>query len=239
MIREQPRYDDPKGYDERHQTVLDSYLHKLWHPFIVEKTRKLSPNRTVLDLGCGTCEYTQHIKYAKMRIGIDTSRDMLEYGAKKLNGENTLLIQGDAHHIPLKSNSVDLIICIGILQYVELESVLKECGRILNYNSKFLIVTFNKWNIFNSLIRYKNCLFAKEYLKKERTLYELKKALEKTNFRIIEDNSFGMIFYVPSYLQRYGPYLWKFLDILWKPFQKSIPLGIFLYVEAEKYKSEE
>jgi SAM-dependent methyltransferase len=54
-------------------------------------------------------------------------------------------IMGDVHHIPLKNNSVDCIICTELLEHIEFpESVIKELSRILKRSGKIIIsVPFN------------------------------------------------------------------------------------------------
>ncbi len=228
------QYDDPKSYDKRFRTPLDKYSHSLWQPFITKKIEELSENKIVLDLGCGTCEYLKHTKNEKMRIGVDVSWNMLKYGAKKLEEkENTVLAQGSAYNIPLKSNSVDFIICIGLLEFVDLEKIFEECKRVLK-KGKLLIVVPNKWNMFNLVIRYKNIIRNRKHFKEERSTLELKKVAKKFNFKILEKDSFGMITYYPIWFQKVGLYMWKILEDVWKPFQDKLPLGCNLYLLVEK-----
>lgn len=229
------QYSDPKSYDNRFCTQLDKYSHALWHSFITKKIEELSRNIVVLDIGCGTCEYIKHTKNEKIRVGVDISREMLEYGAKKLEKrKNTILIRGNAYSVPLKAGSVDFVMCTGLLEFVDLDKTLKECKRVLKSNAKLLIVVPNKWNLYNIAIRYKNILRRGKHFKEEISILELKRAIKKFNFEIIEKESFGMITYCPIRFQKAGLYMWKILEEIWKPFQNKLPLGNNLYVLVEK-----
>lgn len=224
-------YDNPQAYDNRHKNVMEIYLHDIWFPFLENRIKKLSENKDVLEIGCGTCEYTKTIEDPNLLVGLDSSIEMLEHGSKKVN---CLLVQGDAHNLPFGHDSFDLIICIGLLEYVSFEKLLKESNKVLKNKGMIMIAVTNKWNPFHLLIRNYRLFKDRNYERKERSILKLRKCLKSKGYTILEEESFGMIFYSPLFLQKYSLYLWKFLDHIWKPFQKKLPLGHMLYILAQK-----
>lgn len=105
---------------------------------------------TVLDLGC--CVGTFALEYAsdeRKVIGLDLSLYGLQCG-KRLAEEQKVedrvsFINANAADIPLKDNSIDLILAEDIVEHLEpnlLHGMLKECHRILSPKGKLVIHTF-------------------------------------------------------------------------------------------------
>lgn len=85
----------------------------------------------VLEIGCGTGELS---KYIKNYNGIDISRNTCK---------STL---GDAHRLPFKDASFDLILLLDILEHTEDKIVMEEVYRVLQPNGHILItVPAFKW----------------------------------------------------------------------------------------------
>jgi len=132
---------DPNNYEKRHKRCpREAYLYKHWSRLIRKILSKYSKNRIVLDLGCGTGIYTEVIsRYSKMHIGVDLSKKMIYYAKKKRKFLN--LILADAHNLPFKDQSLDLIASIGLLEYVQKNVVMKEISRVLKRKA-LLIISF-------------------------------------------------------------------------------------------------
>ncbi len=110
----------------RTQTVLDMLK------------RHVSPASVVADLGCGPAQFAEpilesHDKY----IGLDISREMYARTAERLSSNpGASFMEGSIENIPLASDSVDGVICIGVLEYLpdnakafrEIHRVLKKGG---------------------------------------------------------------------------------------------------------------
>ena len=99
---------------------------------------------TVLDLGCGTGWFTR--KFADNErigalVGVDLSLGMLERARE--NGPGGIdWIVGDAEHLPLLSDSVDLIFSNLMIQWCDdPRAVLKECQRILRPGGFLMVST--------------------------------------------------------------------------------------------------
>jgi ubiquinone/menaquinone biosynthesis C-methylase UbiE len=90
---------------------------------------------TILDLGCGAGPVlTQLCQNEYNLIGIDYSNDMLHLAQQQL-GENVArvpLMQGECEAIPLPDDSVDCIVCLGVISYAEsITTALQEMSRVL------------------------------------------------------------------------------------------------------------
>lgn len=239
------KYNDPEGYDKRYLlNEAERYFHDRWHPFLISKIKELCKDKLVLDLGCGTCEFTQYMKDAKLVIGCDFSIHMLKCGLKKVNHQKFHLVHMDACKLSIKSEISDLIFCIGLLPYVDMNSLFEECKRVLKNNEKVMIVFPNKWNFLNLhwrlLRKIARKLGKKISSRGEYSYQEVKKSLENFGFVVKEMKCFGMVTYCPLFLQEYVKYLWILMDKIYAPFQKIFPLGSSIMIEVQKSnKSEE
>jgi len=62
------KYIDAEAYDRRGESsVLENYVLGLWQPFLKNKISQISNGRTVIDWGCGTCEYVRAATSAKKK----------------------------------------------------------------------------------------------------------------------------------------------------------------------------
>lgn len=105
---------------------------------LVKKVIHIDSVETVLDLGCGPGLYSRSFAETNENsriIGMDISWPMLKNGAKKAKErglDNICLLHGDAHHIPLKSQSIDAVCCCAALHIIpSVEHVLKELHRVI------------------------------------------------------------------------------------------------------------
>ena len=93
----------------------------------------------VADLGCGTGRWLTVLRERAIDgsvVGIDYSPAMLARAAQKLNLA-PLLVRGDLNHIPIRSLSIDFIVCSFVLGYVEwLNPFAAEAARILKPGAK-------------------------------------------------------------------------------------------------------
>ena len=244
MTVDNMEYNDPEGYDKRYLlNEAERYFHDRWHPFLISKIKELCKDKLVLDLGCGTCELTQSMKDAKLVVGLDFSIYMLKYGSKKVNHQNFHLIHGDACKLPVKSEICELICCIGLLQYVDMDSLFDECKKALKSNREIMFVFPNKWNFLNLQGRLLRKIARKLgkmiSLREEYSYQEVKKSLENFGFTVKEMKCFGMVTYCPLFLQKYIKYLWILMDKIYAPFQRIFPLGSSIMVIAQKSNKSE
>lgn len=104
----------------------------------------ISPFATVLEVGCGTGQMTNFLGLAQMRtvLGVDQSIASLTLGKgfrDRFDLNNVHFLQGNIFAMPIKENSVDVVICSGVLHhtpdprggYLELLKLVKPGGKIL------------------------------------------------------------------------------------------------------------
>ena len=112
--------------------------------FIAEKIYGLlvhNQNGEYLDVGCGTGNYT--VALAKMGVqitGMDPSIKMLNVARNRSNSIDW--IQGLAENIPIKSDTIDGIICsLTVHHWSNLKSSFKELSRVLKPKGRVVIFT--------------------------------------------------------------------------------------------------
>jgi ubiquinone/menaquinone biosynthesis C-methylase UbiE len=115
-------------------------------------------NKIVLDLGCGTGKFIPSLApQVKKYFALDISADQLAHAKRKANNLlNVQLIQSSASHIPLDSNSVDIVMAnwlIGSIHNIQFrKNIIKEANRVLKRNGLFYISENDIGGKFKNLI---------------------------------------------------------------------------------------
>lgn len=149
------------------------------HKEFMELTKSYK-NKTILDYGCGPGnDLVNFILWSKAKkiIGMDISEKALNYAKHQtfLFVNNNIPIEfvkiiDTADTIPLKNNSIDYIICTGVLQHVSYPLIiLKEFFRILKNNSFINIMVYN----YNSIFFHINIAYLKRGGYKENNIDEV------------------------------------------------------------------
>jgi len=95
---------------------------------------KVTKNKKVLDLGCGTNKYKKYFMQKNKFIGIDVKTSGREINQK------TPDVFYDGKKLPLNDGNFDLIICTEVLEHVEnFELVVSEIFRSLKRNGSAVI----------------------------------------------------------------------------------------------------
>ncbi len=220
-------YTDAKAYDRRAESsVLEKYVLGLWQPFLKNKIRKLSSGRIVIDWGCGTGEYALAAKNAEKIYAIDVSKPMLKVCREKLkNFSQAEIINSTGFDFNFPA--IDLVITIGVWEYINPEKLFKKIKEITRKGSKVMVVfpnIYNDLNLVRSIFKMKRVALRPGVIKK----------LFKADFKLLESASFGMVSWVPKKIQILSLPMWKFCDFIWRPFQKFLPLGINVYYLFER-----
>ena len=138
----------------------------------IEKINSEKINR-VLDLGCGTGQYLIQLSSMDFEcFGADISEEMLKITQEKFifhQIKDVTLINSDCYQLPIEDNYFDLIICIGVLEYLDNETqALLEIMRTMKPGG-FAIVTFpnlfklrNLLNPYYYIIRIWTYLFSRK-----------------------------------------------------------------------------
>lgn len=117
-------------------------------------------DKIFLDYACGNGELAiKAAKYGcKLAIGLDISRVSIENAkqesTKKGVGQMTYFIQADAENTMLPDDSIDVIICSGMLHHLDLSYAFPELRRILSPGGKVFAVEALGYNPAIKLYRY-------------------------------------------------------------------------------------
>jgi len=222
-------YTNAEAYDKRSQSsVLEGYVLGLWQSFIKSKISKLSNDRVVIDWGCGTGEYTLAAKNAKKIYCIDISDIMLIKAKEKLKDFNQVeFIHGSGFNNEITGSIGELVLTIGVWEYVDPVKLFEEVKRLTKKGSLVLIVfpnIYNDFNLIRSFIKMRVVALRPGFIKK----------LFSNDFLLVDFDSFGMVSWFPKRFQFLVLPIWKFFDWLWRPFQKFLSLGINVYYLFEK-----
>ena len=116
-------------------------------------------NKVFLDYACGNGLYARKAaEYgAKLSIGLDISDISIKNAintASKLKIKNIEYFQADAENTKLPDNSIDTIICSGMLHHLDLSFAFPELRRILKPGGKILAIEALDYNPLIKLYRF-------------------------------------------------------------------------------------
>jgi demethylmenaquinone methyltransferase/2-methoxy-6-polyprenyl-1,4-benzoquinol methylase len=139
--------------------VLSANIDRLWWWRTARRFRSVlaDPDATVLDICCGTGDMTmallRHRPYgARPILAGDFARGMLSRGAQKFGASAgspgkpyAIPIEADALHLPLRDNSLDLIVtAFGFRNLANYEAGLREFHRVLKPGGQLGILEFSE-----------------------------------------------------------------------------------------------
>lgn len=222
------KYIDAEAYDGRAEiSILEKYVLGLWQPFLKNKITSLSGGKIVADLGCGTCEYTTATSAAKKIYAFDISSEMLKICREKIKDfTQAEIIQSDIRDLNIVE-CVDLVITIGVWEYVNPKDLYPKIKEITSKGSKVIVVFPNIYNDLSwmrSIFKMRKTALRPGFIRN----------LFKNDFTLIERTSFGMVCWFPKKIQFLILFFWKLGDFIWRPFQKFLPLGVNVYYLFER-----
>jgi ubiquinone/menaquinone biosynthesis C-methylase UbiE len=130
-----PGYQDVAAYDrKRYEGPANEYKFRVMAAAYHRMLGSLR-GKHVLDVGCGTgrgvADFAQE---AESVTGCDASVDMLAYAQRKVEGKNCKFIHTFAQHLPLPSNSFDVVTSLNFLHLFSIETqteMVAEMKRVL------------------------------------------------------------------------------------------------------------
>ena len=120
----------------------EEYTRTTWRgPYSIRQMQEyLAPGARVLDVGCGNGKLFSPLVRADYDVfGLDVSGNAL----RDLAAFN--VVQGDARHLPFKSETFDAAVCYDVLQHLlsaERLDAVKEMRRILRPGGKLFVQAF-------------------------------------------------------------------------------------------------
>ena len=117
---------------------------------------EIKKNPKLLDVGCG---HGVHLKMLAQKcqevVGVDVSQQMLDLAKKELKSlkkQNWKLILADANKLPFPVKSFDIIIAMGLLDYVTSPlNVLNQCANVLKKDGIIVFTIPKKPSLFSPL----------------------------------------------------------------------------------------
>ncbi len=149
---------NPEEYDAWYKTSLGAISDKL-EKELVFSLLEVKPGKAVLDVGCGTGNYT--IELAKRGAdvtGIDSSEEMLLWARQKVKDERVKVNfqVADALNLPFPDSSFDAVLSNGLLCFLkEPEMALMEMHRVLKPGGRVIVGVLNKWSLWAFFRRIK------------------------------------------------------------------------------------
>ena len=125
--------------------------------------------RVGLEIGCGGGDLSRYLasQINGTVIGVDLSNAALYY-AKSLTQMGALghakieFVLADANHLPFKTNSFDLVVCVSVFEHIkELSGALKEIEKSMRNNANLVAGYPIEMKLFLLLVR----LFTPEHMK--------------------------------------------------------------------------
>ena len=113
---------------------------------------KLTKNKVVLDVACGTGYGSDYLikNDARRVIGLDISEEAIKYAKNNYKNLNLNFIVGDSTKLPFKNDHFDIIVSFETIEHLkEYKKFLGECKRVLKDGGVFICSTPNKR--FNSI----------------------------------------------------------------------------------------
>ena len=193
---------NPEKYEKMYEVIpRENYMREHWKPLIEKTIEGYCKNRNVLDLGCGTGVYTRTIKrYTDNILGLDLSKRWLNYAKNKRGISN--LIRADAHNIPLKNESFDVIVTIGLFEYINRRIVIKEINRILKQDGFCILSVPNKYSASRMVGKLICKVFGRKRDPNEPSKKEVLRLFRDNGFRLIEYRMNDGLIWLPDFLDR-------------------------------------
>lgn len=133
---------DPNDLLGNKNIYIDT-LQKMAIGSILSKDKK---ENVVVDFGCGSGRITRYLsQFANRVIGVDITKEMMDIARTINKRENIEYILIDGINIPVSDGSVDLVVTVGVLQYIVkkrdiYEQIIREIRRILKPTGKILFI---------------------------------------------------------------------------------------------------
>ena len=202
-----------------------------WARRVKMLTDFVKPDRSLLELGCGTGYFTKEIaKTGANIIAIDISPELLALAENNIKDKHVSFRKENAYHMTFKDNQFDYVLGSSVLHHLDIHKAIAEIYRVLKNGGA---IAFTEPNMMNPQIALqKNIPYIKRKLgdSPDETAFfrwQLSKLLSKQGFRKIELKTFDFLHpAVPPKLIKTVASLGNFCEKL--PFIKEIAGSVFI-----------
>jgi SAM-dependent methyltransferase len=116
----------------------------LLHKMALEEVLELKGDEVILDFGCGSGRFSYWIA-SKVRkvIGLEEAPEMIQLAEKNRKADQVDLMLYDGIHFPMLSYLFDIILSVGVLQYMQgdiLKNTIFELTRYLEKGGRFCLI---------------------------------------------------------------------------------------------------
>jgi len=119
---------------------------------ILASLAEIKAEKKILELGCGTGEYTLRlVKTGSNIIAIDISNSLIQQAKQKVNSANFII--ANAENLPFKDNTFDAIVGNAVLHHLNLDNALSEIKRVLKSGGSIAFTEPNMLNPQNLIVK--------------------------------------------------------------------------------------
>jgi SAM-dependent methyltransferase len=135
---------DPVGYEAWYATPRGQRADRAECALLERLLIPFPAARSALEVGCGTGHFTRWLATRLPHVvGLDRAPAMLAEARRR--HPSLSLVQGDAHHLPVRTRAVDLSVFVLTLEFVEYpELTLTEAIRVARHG--VLVLFLNRWS---------------------------------------------------------------------------------------------
>ncbi|MEW6097443.1 MAG: class I SAM-dependent methyltransferase [bacterium] len=127
---------------------------------ILTSLAEIDSTKKILELGCGTGEYTLRLaNTASKIIAIDVSIPLIQQAKQKVKSSDVYFVVSNAENLPFKDNTFNAVVGNAVLHHLNLNKTLDEIKRVLKSDGKIAFTEPNMLNPQNLIV--KNIKFIK------------------------------------------------------------------------------
>jgi len=146
------------------------------------------------------------------------------------------LLEADAHNIPLKDESFDVIVCIGLFEYIDRKIVIKEINRLLKQNGVCIILVPNKYSGRRMVVKLLYKFFKKTYFPNEPSRAEMFNLFKDNSLELLEYKMDDGLIWLPNIIDKLcGKILYLAIENFFRNFQYNPLSNVMLFIVRKKY----
>jgi ubiquinone/menaquinone biosynthesis C-methylase UbiE len=213
---------DLEEWENRYKNISrERYLHDHWFHLITNSISIYCNEKNVLDLGCGTGVVSKEIKkYTDDLTAVDNSDAMVKFFKTRINTIN--VFRADAHNLPFKNHTFDVVVTIGLFEYVDQKRVSEEIARVLKPSGYWIFMSPNKYSPIFIITKLITKILKKRYDRNEPSKKEMINLFRKNKFKIIEFRMDDGLIWLPNFLDKHiGIKIYKNIEKIFKPFEQN------------------